>query len=156
MDQFPEPWRHHETHQVSVCRTNAWLPRGDIGRGHPPTCFCWTLGSQEQEKASNSPIPLKRCRQAKIIWKSVTTEQLQKNNVPTPARATRSPWDLTFCFQYSSESQLVSCRHPQTVTLCDKGDEKTESTSSNSHISQKRRASCFDEAHRQIGKFRKL
>lgn len=87
-----------------------------------------------------------RVRCTKILWQSMTPEQLQEHNVPIPVRAPQSIKSPLLSFQNHPKSQLKTCENMHTALASDKEDTALYNTlDSDCRPTRKRRTGPAEE-----------
>lgn len=80
----------------------------------------WQWQAMKPNPVSRSPkLSHIRRRASKILWKCVTTKQLQKDNVSIPARTSQRFRYCPSCYQHSSESRPICCKPQRTILTCE-------------------------------------
>lgn len=91
-----------------------------------------------------APLPRGRTESSKIFWKLMTTEKLQKNNVPTPMRVSQRP---RYCLAHGKRS--IRQLGPKKITPEQVSDDVCRWTSPSYHCtSEKRPADVLNECGR--------
>ncbi|EUC39736.1 hypothetical protein COCMIDRAFT_110718 [Bipolaris oryzae ATCC 44560] len=76
----------------------------------------WGRRDIKPSPVSGSPTTSNgRVRCTKILWQSMTSEQLQKHNVPIPVRVPQNTRSLLPCLQDDPKSQIRKCEHTHTA-----------------------------------------